>query len=70
MSLHCHNAVAKKAQYCTKVLLAVRAIIPGNVDRVAVDFNAASWRRKIGPEQHFDSALEEALKDAKLPCSS
>ena len=34
---------------------------------VACYFNGASWRRRSGPDQPFDSTPEEALKNAKLP---
>ena len=34
---------------------------------VACYSNGASWRRRSGPDQPFDSTLAEALKNAKLP---
>ena len=38
-----------------------------DVDVVAGDFNGASWRRRSGWDQQFDSTLEAALTDVKLP---
>ena len=51
------NAVAKKRSIALNMLLSVRTV-PG-------DFKGASWRRKSGPDQQFDSALEDAFKKRK-----
>ena len=57
----------KKRSIASNVPLAVRtAVVQEEVDMVARDFNGASWRRKSGPEQQFDSTLEDAFKNAKL----
>ena len=48
--------------------LAVRtAIIQEDICLVAGDSNDASWRRKTGLGQLYDSTLQEAFKNAKLP---
>ena len=52
-------------------MLVVRTIIvQDDVGMVAGDFNGVSWRRKSGPDQQFDSPLEEAFKDAKAPSAT
>ena len=42
-------------------------MIEEDVDLVAGDFNGAGWRRKVGAQQQNDSALEESLRNARLP---
>ena len=59
MSLHCETAAAGKRSIASHVL-------QEDVDLVASDFSGASWRRKSGPDQQFDSTLESALKIARL----
>ena len=50
------------------VLLAVRtAMTQEDVDMVAGDFNIACRRRKTGPEQQYDSTLQEAFKKRQAP---
>ena len=52
----------KEAQHCTAYV----AYGPHNhdIDMVAGDFNGASWRHRSGPDQQFDSTLEETFKNA------
>ena len=42
-------------------------MIAEDIDLAAGDFESASWRRKMGPQQQYDSTLEEASKNARLP---
>ena len=42
-------------------------MIEEDIDLVAGDFDGASWRRKMGRQQQYDSTLAEALKNARLP---
>ena len=63
VSLHCQNAVAEKRSIALNVLLAVRtAMVPDDANIVAADLKGASWRRKGGTDQPFDSIREVALK--------
>ena len=58
------NIAALLQMYCWQsVLLTVQE----DVDMVAADFNGASQRRKSGLEQQYDSTLDEAFNNARLP---
>ena len=54
MSLHCHNAFAKRRSKAQNLFLAVRtAMIEEDVVLVAGDSNGARWRRKA-PTSHSE----------------
>ena len=68
MSLHCHNTVAKKRSIAQDIFSAVRtAMFQEDMDLLASDSNGASWRRKVGADQQFDSTLEDAFKKRQTP---
>ena len=68
MFLHGHNAVATTRTVPLNVFSTVHSVmIEEDIDLVAGDLKGASWRRKVGAEQPYDSTLGEALKNARLP---